>query len=355
MKASRDRTIDVSNRTDWEELAGKTVAALGTGKDTAADPPGMSLHEMANELFSHLREAVRLENPDLFTSYVAWLDSVVRHRGQPRQAVIRFLDTAQTILKSEPDTRPVTTARAWIEQESHRLASTGSSDSDPAAATGGDLKTLAKDYLEHLLHGRRHDAGRLIEEALDRGESIKAIYLDVFQWSQHEIGRLWQLNRISVAQEHFCTAATQMIMSLCYPRIACAEKNGRRFVGTCVGGELHELGIRMVCDFLEMEGWETDYLGASTPVPDLLAHCRDREADILGVSAAMTFHVGRVAEVVDAVRADEQLAGMKILVGGHPFKTVPTLWNKVGADAFALDAVQAVERADELAQKDPHS
>ena len=42
-------------------------------------------------------------------------------------------------------------------------------------------------------------------------------------------------------------------------------------VATCIGGELHEIGIRMVADFFEMEGWDTYYLGANTPADAVVA------------------------------------------------------------------------------------
>ena len=44
-----------------------------------------------------------------------------------------------------------------------------------------------------------------------------------------------------------------------------AERCGRCVVVTCVGGELHELGARMVGDFFDMAGWDTYFCGADTP------------------------------------------------------------------------------------------
>ena len=118
---------------------------------------------------------------------------------------------------------------------------------------------LAVSYLNTLLAGDSHLANQLILDAVRHGFGVKDIYLHVFQPCQQEIGRLWQMNRISVAQEHFCTVVTQTIMSQLYPYIFATEKNGRRLVATSVSGELHEIGMRMVADFLEMEGWTTYY------------------------------------------------------------------------------------------------
>jgi len=109
------------------------------------------------------------------------------------------------------------------------------------------------------------------------------------QRTQYEIGRLWQTNRISVAEEHYCTACAQFVMTQLYPYIFRSERNGRRMVATCVGGELHEIGVRMVADFFEMEGWDTYYLGANTPARDILDTIAKREADIVGISVTIHY------------------------------------------------------------------
>jgi methanogenic corrinoid protein MtbC1 len=177
---------------------------------------------------------------------------------------------------------------------------------------------------------------------------VKEIYLHVFQASQREIGRLWQTNRLSVAQEHYCTAATQLIMAHLYPRIFRTEKNGRRLVATSIAGELHEIGGRFVADFFEMEGWDTYYLGANSPTPAVVQALAERKAHVLAVSATMTFHVRAVGELVAAVRASEELRDVKIMVGGYPFNVEPELWRRVGADAYAADASEAIAAAGRL-------
>ncbi|MDZ7776615.1 MAG: hypothetical protein U5L09_13885 [Bacteroidales bacterium] len=56
-------------------------------------------------------------------------------------------------------------------------------------------------------------------------------------------------------------------MSQLYPYIFNSQRVGKSMVAATVGGELHEMGIRMVADFFEMEGWDTWYLGANAPAP----------------------------------------------------------------------------------------
>jgi methanogenic corrinoid protein MtbC1 len=209
------------------------------------------------------------------------------------------------------------------------------------------LSDLARRYLEALLGADRRSASGMILQAVQAGRPVKDLYLYVFQPAQREIGRLWQTNQISVAQEHFCTAATQMIMSQLYPYIFTGERKDRRLVASCVGGELHEIGARMVADFFEMEGWDTYFLGANTPPESIRRMVDEHHADILALSATMTFHLGEVADIITAVRQNS-VAQPRILVGGYPFNLSPVLWQRVGADGYAADAEKELAEAERV-------
>ncbi|WP_430815525.1 cobalamin B12-binding domain-containing protein [Carboxylicivirga sp. RSCT41] len=210
-----------------------------------------------------------------------------------------------------------------------------------------ELAILAKAYLNALLDKNRHKAEQLVMDRLKQGASIKDIYLHVFQESQREIGILWQHNKISVAMEHFCTAATQLIMSRLYSYIFSYERNkkGLNLVSTSVSGELHELGIRMVTDFFEMDGWNTYYLGANTPKEGVLDMIKDCKADLLAVSATIYFNIPQVEELISYIKNEYGNDHLKIIVGGNAFNMKPDLWTELNADLFALNAQDAVQKA----------
>jgi len=207
---------------------------------------------------------------------------------------------------------------------------------------------LCQAYLETLLRGDRRNAGQLVLDAVDGGASVKYMYLYVFQPALYEIGRLWQINRITVAEEHFFTAATQLAISQLYPYIFTSAKKELRLVAACVGDELHEVGVRMVADFFEMEGWDTYYMGANVPAASLVQKVHEFCPHVLALSATMSFHQRAVEQAIQNVRAAQGGRRVRIMVGGGCFKYLPELWRKVGADAFAPDAAQAVVLAHEL-------
>jgi MerR family transcriptional regulator, light-induced transcriptional regulator len=139
-----------------------------------------------------------------------------------------------------------------------------------------------------------------------------------------------------------------MIMSQLYPMLFSGPRKEQTFVSACVGGELHEIGARMVCDFFEMAGWKTYYLGANTPVSGIVKMICDRKADVAGISVTISFNVSAAKEVIRAIRDDARCRDTKVIVGGYPFVIAPELWKTIGADGFAANAADAIELAGRL-------
>ncbi|WP_334077691.1 cobalamin B12-binding domain-containing protein [Paenibacillus sanfengchensis] len=136
-------------------------------------------------------------------------------------------------------------------------------------------------------------------------------------------------------------------MSQLYPYIFTSSRRGYRLVAACVGEELHEIGLRMVSDIFELNGWETFYIGANVPFASVIRTVIERKADVLALSATLTYHVSLVRKLIGEIRVNEAEAcrKVKILVGGMPFNIDPELWRSVGADGYARDARTAIEAA----------
>ncbi len=309
------------------------------------------IHDQIN----HLTQAVAVETPALFTNYVNWSDIVLSSRNVPREFLLLNLESvAQNLQKLLAPALP-SVVEEYMQMGRRELEQRAAAETLlPFILPVDPLATLASDYLALLLQGDRHQASQLILNAVQGGVTVQDIYLRVFQPTQYEIGRLWQVNQLSVAQEHFCTAVTQMIMSQLYPYIFHAEasepQNGYTLVATSVSTELHEIGLRMVTDSLEMAGWNTYYIGANVPTAEIVQSLIERKADLLAISTTMVPHLRQLSAIIAAVRNEPTLRHVKILVGGYPFQIAPELWQKIGADGYAADAQGALRTAAELVQ-----
>lgn len=294
-----------------------------------------------------LTESVIAENPEMFSEYVAWVKRLFRGLNFPDEAMIVTLECTQTILqemlpeKYHPLFKPsIDAGLAKMHDDLDEIPSY----IDPDSETG----KIARQYIDALLEGDRRTASKIVMDAVENNVPVKSIYLDVFQNSQYEIGRLWLSNQISVATEHFCSAATQSIMAQLYPHIFTTNRIGQTLVAACVGGELHEIGIRMVTDFFEMEGWDTYYLGANSPASAILKAVEQNEANIVGLSAAMPYHRSLLRETIQKIKSSSTGRNIKILIGGNALNFDKDKWEDFGADGYAPNAEQAVNVATQL-------
>jgi methanogenic corrinoid protein MtbC1 len=121
-----------------------------------------------------------------------------------------------------------------------------------------------------------------------------------------------------------------------------------RIIVTCINGELHEIGARMVADIFEMEGWNSYYFGANTPLNSVLESINTYKPQILAVSTTMTFNLSSVSTMIEKVKSETEVKNLKILVGGYPFLIADKLWQNIGADGFAPDAISAVKLAEQI-------
>lgn len=305
-------------------------------------------HECRRHL-AYLEEAVAASAPLLFEDYLSWAKVAQSGNGLPAQELRWQLVQLRDELRSRIDGE-VGASSAELVDRGVAVLEDASPPLDDASSMGEPSEDLAHAYLRALLATDRRTATRLVLDALDSGVGIQQLYLEVFQPCQFEIGRQWQRGAISVAEEHFCTAVTQSIMAHIYERQVVFEspRNGRCAVVFAVGGELHELGPRMLADFFELSGWDTLYFGASNPASSVARLAREKRADVVGLSATMTFHLSSLHAAIRELRAR---GAVRIMVGGRPFRLLPDLWQRLGADGSAKDALGAVELATRLLER----
>src|SRR5207237_10418581 len=100
---------------------------------------------------------------------------------------------------------------------------------------------------------------------IDSGLTVADLFQHVISPVQHEIGRLWQQNRITVIQEHYCTAAIESLITQLRRTVLRRERDVTA-VSLCPGNEDNCLALTMYTDLLRADGWKVIYSGARSPV-----------------------------------------------------------------------------------------
>lgn len=203
------------------------------------------------------------------------------------------------------------------------------------------LAAIYADYLAALCSGDRVSALVIVREALAAGISLCEAYRDLLQPALYEIGRLWECGELDVAAEHMATAMTRSVMELCANKEKPLPDGPPAIIATCIGPEIHDVGLRMVTDCLEISGWHTLYLGGNMPLDDIVTLAVRHRVAAVAISITIGSHALAVRDLVRALRQSDIGATVKVLVGGQPFNQITGLWRQVGADGTALDAIEA--------------
>lgn len=209
------------------------------------------------------------------------------------------------------------------------------------------MSPLTERYVRAQLAGERSAALAVVKDALAAGLSVPRVHLELIQAAQYEIGRLWESNQISVAEEHQATAISQLALAILYDQLPRAPRNGKRVLLACVEGELHDMGSRIVADFLEMDGFEVRLLGANVPAASLAERVTAEAPDLVALSATMSFHLQALERAIAAIRATAR-GQVPVLVGGRAFSWATGAAARLDVQGFAADAVELAAEARRL-------
>ncbi|HEX5742369.1 MAG TPA: cobalamin B12-binding domain-containing protein, partial [Flavobacteriaceae bacterium] len=86
----------------------------------------------------------------------------------------------------------------------------------------------------------------------------------------------------------------------------------------CIENEHHQIGIKMISDVFEMNGWITYFLGSNTPTTDLIAFAKTISPDFIAISLSIYFHLPELEKTIKSFRA--VFPETPILVGGQAFR-----------------------------------
>ncbi|MGP1309006.1 MAG: cobalamin B12-binding domain-containing protein [Phycisphaerales bacterium] len=311
--------------------------------------PRLAWKENLTGRIRDLSDAVEQGRPQLFIDQVLWGKIAFASRGVPLDDLRESLSALREVLAEElpPDEqeRPM-----MVLDEAFKALERGPTEEPSVLKVETSSGRLAAEYVLAMLEGDRRKASSMVLDAVDSGSiTVQDAYLRVLAPAQQELGRMWHMNEITVAEEHFVTATTKMIMAQLLARAKPEPSNGMTVVATSVEGETHDIGLHVAADFLEMAGWKVIFLGGNMPPNDLLQAVVDFKADLVALAATMPSQRRSVARTIRLIRDDANVGRTPILVGGRAFATDDDAWKDVGADGRAVDAGDVVESAARLA------
>ena len=343
--------MSAEGRERLERLAGEVVEAvmwnlysLHLEWDARYGPRGRDFcREDLHYHIEYLKACLDTGYTEPFREYARWLSSVLEGRGIAGDHLAEsFTLLAESLsARLEPEDRvPVA---AVLKGGVEALSRT-----DPYRPSFyrhlPEALPIAATLTEALVAGNRAAAGEIILGRVRDGDSLLDIGIGVVQPAMYDVGDLWQSSRVSIAQEHLATAITQTLMAQAFAHAEFAPATNRKALFTCVQGNDHTLGIRMVSDAFEVAGWDVQFLGANTPARSLVKQVNHFRPELVGLSVAMPQQVAALKMAIQQIRAEMGCRRPTIMVGGLTLNQFDDLRGEIDADLWTPDARSALSQ-----------
>ncbi len=198
--------------------------------------------------------------------------------------------------------------------------------------------TVADEFFDALTRADEQWALDLAADLVRAGTPVTEVLLALVGPAQQRVGLLWQGGEWSVAREHAATCINERVVAVVGGLARGTGERGHVVLG-CLDGEWHALPARIVGEVLRQHGWRVTFLGASVPTPHLISYLHEQGPDVVAVSCALPVHLPGAHRTIAAA----QRTGTPVLAGGPGFGAGGRWARRLGVDAYAATATEAVE------------
>ncbi|MEM7027455.1 MAG: cobalamin B12-binding domain-containing protein [Pseudomonadota bacterium] len=212
------------------------------------------------------------------------------------------------------------------------------------------FKPKVEEFARLLIETSFDNAEQYVNEMKNTGTAVDSIYLNLFAATARKLGLMWEEDRCDFTAVTIGVGRLQELLRVfsieaCYDKES--EHEHKRILLTPVPGEQHTFGLSMLIEFFNQSGWEVwGWPGVNEK--NLLKLVKKECFEIVGISVYAQVHLETLASTIKLIRDSSKNKSVNIMVGGYVFAKHPELISEVGADDFASNALEALEKAEKL-------
>ncbi len=198
-----------------------------------------------------------------------------------------------------------------------------------------------------ILTGNHRAAVDTTQKALDDGVDAQDLIDGAMIPAMAEVGERFENEDYFVPELLLSARAMKAALELLRPLLTDrkAAAKGRVVIGT-VKGDLHDIGKNIVAAMLEGAGYDVIDLGTDVTPERFVDAVKEKNADLLGLSALLTVTMPAMKTTIDALESAGVRDLVKVMVGGAPLSAEYA--EQIHADGYADNATAAVRMANEL-------
>lgn len=170
---------------------------------------------------------------------------------------------------------------------------------------------------------------QIVSDALKTGSiSIEDLYENVLRMSMSHLTDVETDENHKIWKEHIQSGIVRSVIEMVYPYVLNLRdtKPLKRAAVICPDGEQHELGARMVSDYIRMMGFETFFVGRDTPRKELFDLIETLKLDLVAISVTNYYNLSKAVQMVSFI--ETSFPTIKLIVGGKAFEMNPNLFDQ---------------------------
>jgi len=169
------------------------------------------------------------------------------------------------------------------------------------------LTDLTKTFANLLLHGDTTNAYKLVENLIFEGYTSLYVYENIVREALYYIGYLWEIDEISVADEHLATGTADFVLTKLDANLGQMltneqhERNSKQVMLFCIEGEEHYIGIKMAANVFKEHNWNVKYLGPNLPLEHAIHFANKMKPNVICFSVTVSHHLKQIPTYIKAL------------------------------------------------------
>jgi len=202
----------------------------------------------------------------------------------------------------------------------------------------------SKIVMDALIAGDESRLTGLVQNALDQGVAANEILNQGLVAGMDIVGEKMETREMFIPEVLRSAKVMGIAVKILKPLLVGDDLSGKGkvVIGT-VKGDLHDIGKKLVSMMIESAGFEVYDLGVDVSPEKFADAIKDKNAQILCLSALLTTTMPMMKETIDVVAESGLRDRVKILVGGAP--VTQNFADQIAADGYATDAGSAAKLA----------
>ncbi|MBR6552925.1 MAG: homocysteine S-methyltransferase family protein [Clostridia bacterium] len=216
---------------------------------------------------------------------------------------------------------------------------------DNKKETTSVTESSSSQLMTAVIKGFKESASEITKELLKTKAPLEIVNSEIIP-ALNEVGIGFENKTIYLPQLLMSAESAKCAFDVIKEFMQSGEKTKSKetFVIATVKGDIHDIGKNIVKLLLENYGFDVIDLGKDVPPEMIVEKVLETNAKLVGLSALMTTTVPAMEETIKLLR--EKAPWCKVVVGGAVL--TQEYADKIGADHYAKDAMEAVRYAERI-------